>query len=225
MRRSFACLVFLAACDSSAPAKPTDTSGVAPSSIVTAVTVRSNGAAILVEASISGDAVKLGSGDALLAGAPDVAERPLGEYQPSKGAWAYALFLPTAEASVTLGFARAAAAARQTFALPEPFVVTAPATASRAQPLALSWNPGKNGETFTLEARGPCLGGAVTRTPDPTGTAFELQPADFQKYSGVCTVEVKLSRRRGTIGSFAGLAATSQVTLEQLRTVTIETTP
>jgi hypothetical protein len=76
-----------------------------------------------------------------------------------------------------------------------------------------------------LQIEGPCLPGVLGRTPDPIGTMFELQPADFPKYAGPCTLEVKASRRRNAVGSFAGFAATSQLALEQLRTVTIETMP
>lgn len=225
MRRALSLGLALAACNDGTAAPPRDTSGVDVSGISVTATVTSNGAAMLIDASVAGGgAVRLAPDDLLLAGAPDAPERALGEYPASKATFGYALLLPSAEARLTLGFSRRGQIARQDFALPDAFVVVAPKTASRSAPITLAWTPGKAGESFTLEVRGPCVAQGFRRTADPIGTSFDLQPADFPNTTGSCTLEVKAARTVTVKGGFAGLAP-GVVTLVQLRTVTIETQP
>jgi len=221
--RAILCLFLLAACDDGRkPVPSTPSNALAPSELGLTATVTGNGASVLVDVSISTGttAVELSPNDALVASASDAPALGLGKYAPGK----YTVLLPTHAQTVTFAFMRdGKAIVSNDITLPTPFAIAAPQKPSRASSIALAWEAGKSSEMLALAIGAPCLATRKsTRMPDPIGTGFTLQAADFIPYAGACTLDIELERTDGrTLSGFS--SGVAQVV--QSRTLELVTEP
>ena len=95
--------------------------------------------------------------------------------------------------------------------LPPPFAPVAPASASRASGVALSWQAAPSFPMDIVATGSPCLpANGLSAHLEPDTGAFEIQPADMITVAGACNVAVTFTR---------GLQRT------QTRTLTVPTTP
>jgi hypothetical protein len=134
-------------------------------------------------------------------------------------------------ATFTIKFQRSvdAGAPLSTATLPAKFTIgTAPATASRAAPLALSWLPSGYADAMAWKATGQCIGeaqGLITGDPGtltiPAGTITKGQG---QNIPDTCIVSITMTRSRpGVLDTHYGKGGV--VVGSQERTVTLTSTP
>ena len=111
-------------------------------------------------------------------------------------------------------------------ALPTAFSLSAPARASRAAPIPLTWEPGRDDEPFVLTIEGRCVvpSQGVKRNAAPRSSGFLLQPADFAPTAGACALLVEATRARASV-PLEGLAAGSGAISRQVRTLTLDVSP
>jgi hypothetical protein len=220
-------LLFLAACDgpSEAPPPP-ETTNLATSGIGVKLDVTSNGAAILLDATViasNGTPLELGPADVFSASAPDAPEKALGRYAAGQ----YALVMPSQSQTLSFSLLRNGKSVSTTMlTLPSAFTIAAPSAPTRAMGLPLTWAPGVPGEQLTLTITGPCLPGMrLVRQPDPLGGGFTVQGADFSAATGACKLAIDLERAGAMPSALLGLASVGGAKLVQTRTLEIVTQP
>lgn len=200
-----------AGCTITSIEKPASTTeGVPVDSItITALAVTSDGAVVQakVDVVVDGLHAELGADDALRLADGLGATAPLSGEPGDLEAK-----LATTGTALVIQFVRSGAVAKTTpIPLPPAFAPNAPASASRASGVPISWTAAP---AFPMEivATGPqCLppNGFTAHLAPDTG-AFEIQPADLITTPGPCTITIAFTRG-------------SQNT--QTRTVTVQTTP
>lgn len=122
-----------------------------------------------------------------------------------------------------------AGAPKSTVTLPAAFTLNpAPATASRAAPLALSWSSSASTDAMAWKATGACIGDTQgTITGDPG--SWMIQAGTFTKRDGQniadsCMVTITMTRSRaGVVDSHYGKGGTA-VGIQE-RTVSVTSTP
>lgn len=110
--------------------------------------------------------------------------------------------------------------ARVSFEVPAPFTVTAPASASRHDPLTLAWDPSPTG-VVAISIQGPCIApfqrGLATDTGRYTINAGEIAQAS----AGACVVEVAITRTITGGSSSTNLQSFSYRASREARTTTV----
>lgn len=201
----------LSACTITSIETPASTTeGVAPDAItISALAVTSDGAVAQakVDVVVDGLSAVLGKDDVLR-----LADG-LGATAPFTGAAGdFEAKLATADTALVIQIVRSGAVVKTTpIPLPPAFAPNAPASASRASGISLTWAAAPS-FPMGIVATGPqCLpasGFAAHLEPD-TG-AFEIQPADLITTPGPCAITVAFTRGKENT---------------QTRTVTVPTTP
>jgi hypothetical protein len=205
-------LVFVAlssACTITSIEKPSSTTEGAPADSITISALTSDGAVAQVKVDVVVDGLPAALGkddvlrlaDGLGATAPFTGEP--GDFEAK---------LATADTALVIQLVRSGAVAKTTpIPLPPAFAPNAPASASRASGISLTWAAAPS---FPMEivATGPeCLPpDGFTAHLEPDTGAFEIQPADIGTTPGPCTITIAFTRGTGNT---------------QTRTVTVPTTP
>lgn len=102
--------------------------------------------------------------------------------------------------------------------LPRPFVIDAPKTLRRGEPLALRWAA----DTTTaplIEMESGCLAGPSVRRPSRDLGEYTFAPADLPSRDGPCTLTVRVTRSREEADG------PDAIRVAQIRTVLVEISP
>jgi hypothetical protein len=123
--------------------------------------------------------------------------------------------------SVVLTRTQDESAGPSTATLPDPFTLTAASTASRSQPLTVTWSPSGTSDAISVAFVG--CGDATTGTIADTGTATFAADA-LTSSTSACSGYLTVTRsRNGTLADAYGQGGA--ITASQVRTQTIATTP
>jgi hypothetical protein len=199
------------ACTLTSIEKPSSTTEGAPTSAITikVESVVSDGATADAKIDVVVDNLHatLGSGDALR-----LVDGIGGSIAFAEGDGDYEAKLATTDIALAAVLLRSGAAGvTVSIPLPPPFTPAAPASASRASGIALSWKAAPSFPMQIVATGSPCLPpDGLSAHLEPDTGAFEIQPADMITASGACTVTIAFTR---------GVQQT------QTRTVTVPTTP
>ncbi|MBK8214136.1 MAG: hypothetical protein IPK71_10360 [Myxococcales bacterium] len=102
--------------------------------------------------------------------------------------------------------------------LPRPFVIDAPKSVRRGEPLALRWEADPTTAPL-IEMESGCLTGPAVRRPARDLGEYTFAPADLPSRSGPCTLTVRISRTREAADG------PDAIRVAQIRTVLVEISP
>jgi hypothetical protein len=180
------------ACTSeTADAGPLGSSGVSFDDLVVSVSASSNGVSALVDARVNSRSlarqVNLEGGDAIFV--EDGTSRR--ELAPFTGG--AVLVFPTEATRFDVVLVRGASENRSLVALPAPFVLTAPAKASRVEGFTVGFDPDETFATsFTIG--GSCSSSQLTRIAKAKATEITVNGADLAVTTLPCKVDVRAER-------------------------------
>ena len=183
---------FMLACTSdTGDTGPLGSSELSFDDFVVSVRASSNGVAALVDARVTSRSlarqVNLEGGDAIFV--EDGTSRR--ELAPLTGG--AVLVFPTEATRFDVVLVRGASENRTLVALPAPFVLTAPAKASRVEGFTVSCDPGTSiATTFTVD--GSCSSGRITRAAKAGATELTVNGADLAVTTLPCKVDVRAER-------------------------------
>jgi hypothetical protein len=123
--------------------------------------------------------------------------------------------------AVTLDRAQGTSAGPSTATLPDPFALTAPASASRAQPLTVTWSPSGTSDPISVAFVG-CGDAQLGPLADTGSATFPGNTLTSTTSSCAGTLTVTRSRA-GALATAYGQGGS--ITAEQQRTASIATTP
>lgn len=197
--------------------------GVPLDQVTLALSAKSNGADLLVDASfgVPGSSIALLDGEALSIVTPSAG--PFDFVPPgADGGYHYVVLARDASPTFDLTLTRGAETRRAPVALPPPFTITVTEAAPPITAVTLAWSPIDDTSRHELRAFGACIAPFRRTLASDTGS-FVLQSADLVERGAPCTVTVSLTRTRS--GALDGWAAGSNVDVAQTRSVAIEVSP
>lgn len=221
---AIACALVLSVSSCGGKPPPIPSKTLRTEQLAMSVSAQSNGAAVLLEASLalplsSQGTLEPSPDEPFFAQAGAAAPRPLAFY-----ARRWLLLLPTTESRVVLELARPGDAVKETLELPPPFTIALPPSpSSRAMPLAVGWSPPAPGSPVSLTVRGPCIPKVERRVASDEG-AFTFYPGDFAVAAGTSACVFEIEVRRAITTTKSGALGGAR-TLAQVRTVEVETVP
>ena len=214
----------LAGCDDGAA--PPESAELATGEIGVSVALLGNGAEVqlLVTARTEGPNIELTGGDHFVGGPEGEPEEVLAVIDQTAAAQ-----FATAKTAFRLAFVRGTGERYEAaLSLPPAYAMaTPPEPLSRAEPIAVTWDPGAGDLPMRVELDGACLSSPIYRELDPDPGAFTVQPADLFVASATneCAIEVRLRRARFEPFAVPGMGPAVASRFEQLRDVSLETVP
>ena len=228
MRRAVLVLALIApsGCDGEDSLEAVASAGLSTSSITLSALLRGNGEVVQAVASLrdpEGYPVTLTGGDELFLSAPGGPEARLVEYDG-----AHYTELETGALTLELVLARGGERVVSPISLPPGFALSGPAEpASLSQPIPIAWEAAAYDQPMRLDIGGPCLSAWVTRSfgQDPGG--YTIYPADLAVDAGVesCDLIVEATRSVMNVTLASALGASSLASVEQVRVLSIATSP
>lgn len=180
----------------------------------------------------SNDFVQLSSGDKLILRQPGPETSGFAANQ-SNGRTIYQLEVPATSGDFVLDFTRtkAASALGNKITLPPPFNITAPtatSNVSRKNNLAITWDAPGSGYAVDVKVSGSCIFDVDQNSPGDAGSV-SFNAGQLKSLSGheadTCPLTISVMRKTSS-GVFSGeFGHASQADGEQLRSVTVTSTP